>query len=1209
MNPLGFLRDILSQFSTAPGWTQLLAKATLLLAVAWVVHFSLARANPRWRTLLWRGVAVGLLLMVVWVPYLPGLAIRVPAPEPVATQGVATKSAAIEPVMTKAPSLDPRFATEREPTGHLRAVKGPHGVPAAVTRSTTRHAPVAAHPEAAGPVRPLAPPLSWPVTLLGVWALGVALLVFRLAVGCAGLKRLLRTSQVVSDELVAEVGRIATALGCRHAVQVRNSRRIAVPFMCGLRRPVLVLPERMCLPDYRRQLPGVIAHELAHVVSSDFAWNAAMQASAILLWFHPLAWRIGSAHRAACDAVCDAVAASHLGDAAAYCRTLAQVALQGAASFPALGLAMARTCDVRRRIAAIQRRVSAAALGRRAVFGVILAGLLASALLAGVRVAVAELPAQTTEGQSATSSAKVAGNNQPVKPEKLRTISMSAEAFGRLSVAEQRALLVRVFQRRLEQSHNLYYEVDESTKFYEGRNGERGNLRTHEREIRRRWRHWRLEDSFRVDQDTYKDPGDAEPSSSSSYGLNAAEGVFRNTDNDRNSNTPPHGQIQYPHPDDCSDRYIYWFDRKDPRPDPILGEYLFPYLIRHQDQFDIKSPIADGKVQLTVPWQPGWTTKPGGKREYILDPEKGFLPVRCDSRWDEAAEAGGKPHWRIEKLAVEESRLVGDVWMPTRLTDETAASPVPDLVDISEMKVSRIEFGAVKPADLFVPFTSGMQIRDTIEGVTYVTDAQGNAVAPKFEPYEWTHDPPQGSSKRAAAAGGVNALSMASRFSPADRKRLDAEKKAFEDKNDLQKTAFATALKVMRSSAPLDERIEAGLKVLRTYPTSIDNDFKPWASVIRELIEIGKPAVPKLTAELDRTEKDKMLRDLGFVLRGIGDPHAAPALIRAIPRMANPSGSDDGFSIDGDPKLGQFMREHDSQNRGRPGQSAAGSVGFFYGRPIYEIMPALEKLVGGIGGWREFRFVFVETGSARVRFQRRLFLELAERWADWWSKNWPKYVKNKEEAQLDQTAKVLEVYSRSLSAALRQPGRSGFPCGPSVVLEGGSQDGWTPSFDEHPADAFRDLDTGRLPNPPPDLVKTSSGHEPSKQLLAWAEGEGVNLVTVKIKASDGKWYYAFRPLGMKVWRIENSRFANLEKELHESRQLLLPAPWQGLLAPIDEKTGLYDDKLTASFLFITKEGTCGALQIVPPLSGEFGANGYSSAGLHCTFIYEKDTER
>ena len=66
MNPLGFLSDILARFSAAPAWAQLLTKATLLLAVAWLVHFSLARANPRWRTLLWRGVAGSLGLMAVW---------------------------------------------------------------------------------------------------------------------------------------------------------------------------------------------------------------------------------------------------------------------------------------------------------------------------------------------------------------------------------------------------------------------------------------------------------------------------------------------------------------------------------------------------------------------------------------------------------------------------------------------------------------------------------------------------------------------------------------------------------------------------------------------------------------------------------------------------------------------------------------------------------------------------------------------------------------------------------------------------------------------------------------------------------------------------------------------------------------------------------------------------------------------------------------
>ena len=118
----------------------------------------------------------------------------------------------------------------------------------------------------------------------------------------------------------------------------------------------------------------------------------------------------------------------------------------------------------------------------------------------------------------------------------------------------------------------------------------------------------------------------------------------------------------------------------------------------------------------------------------------------------------------------------------------------------------------------------------------------------------------------------------------------------------------------------------------------------------------------------------------------------------------------------------------------------------------------------------------------------------------------------------------------------------------------------------------------RLPNPPANLVKNLRGHEPSSDLLAWAEREGVDLINIKIKSSDGKWFNAFKPLGMKVWRIENTRFDGIETELRKSQQLKLPAPWEGPLAQIDEKSGQYDAKLTASFL-ITKEGTCGAIQI------------------------------
>ena len=127
--------------------------------------------------------------------------------------------------------------------------------------------------------------------------------------------------------------------------------------------------------------------------------------------------------------------------------------------------------------------------------------------------------------------------------------------------------------------------------------------------------------------------------------------------------------------------------------------------------------------------------------------------------------------------------------------------------------------------------------------------------------------------------------------------------------------------------------------------------------------------------------------------------------------------------------------------------------------------------------------------------------------------------------------------------------------------------------------AFLDLDSGRHPSPPQELIKGSFNGEPSKDLLAWAEQEGVDLITVKTKlAGSEKPVYAFKPLGMKVWRIDNARFDNLQNELSYGGKGKLGEPWNGLIAQVDEKTGTFDDTLTASYLFITKEGVCGAIR-------------------------------
>ncbi len=442
---------------------------------------------------------------------------------------------------------------------------------------------------------------------------------------------------------------------------------------------------------------------------------------------------------------------------------------------------------------------------------------------------------------------------------------MSVEEFSRISPAEQRALLVRTFQQRLEKMNNIYFEADEVTSWHDNHNGEVGSQRKDIPSFHRRYRHWRLGDSFREDTEMFENAASTKVSYRSSCANNAEQGVARNIQFAVKQERPPQGQIQYPICPTDNDLYVRWLSHSpEPATCPNPVEYLFPYLLEHQNEFEITMPTDGNLIQLSFPWKPSWAQQPGGKRVYLLDPKKDFLPVRCDSRHDDPPTANHHM-WRIENFAVEDSRLVGDVWMPIKLTESTAASPVPDRFTVSQVTVSRIECGAVKLADLFIPFPEGTRVvADVIKGATYVVDAQGHPNQVKFEA-NWWHKPPAGWSLHEPTD---NMRSWTSRFLPADRNRLEAERRVLEEKTSEQKDLSESALKVMRSSAPLYERVEAGLRVLRVYTISSGPslDKGSWASVIRELIEIGKPAVPRLVQELDRTERGLTLRALGFVL-------------------------------------------------------------------------------------------------------------------------------------------------------------------------------------------------------------------------------------------------------------------------------------------------------------------------------------------------------
>jgi hypothetical protein len=157
-----------------------------------------------------------------------------------------------------------------------------------------------------------------------------------------------------------------------------------------------------------------------------------------------------------------------------------------------------------------------------------------------------------------------------------------------------------------------------------------------------------------------------------------------------------------------------------------------------------------------------------------------------------------------------------------------------------------------------------------------------------------------------------------------------------------------------------------------------------WCTMMRELVAIGRDAVPQLCAELDRTTENRMLRRLGFAARAIGDPRAVPALIRAIPRTLLPSSSDYGLIV-ADGRLAEFMQKHDL----RDGQG--GGQYFDFGRPEREIIGALQKLTGESFDDSELFGLSRSEDPRRQWLQRRLFTRQARRWQAWWEARWREF--------------------------------------------------------------------------------------------------------------------------------------------------------------------------------------------------------------------------
>jgi beta-lactamase regulating signal transducer with metallopeptidase domain/tetratricopeptide (TPR) repeat protein len=199
-------------------------------------------------------------------------------------------------------------------------------MPLADTKPTVTH-PSGAKLEVAGP--PLAPPtpLTWQGIVFLVWAavvVAMGLLLLQRAIFVTGLVAQAQSpTQLMNDTFRFCCGQ----MGIKGKVSLKVSANTASPAVCGLFRPVILVPQNLALTLGSSRLRPVLLHELAHIRRGDLWINLVQTVLQIIYFYNPLLWLANSIIRRIREqAVDEAVQVAMGANASQYPQTLLDVA-------------------------------------------------------------------------------------------------------------------------------------------------------------------------------------------------------------------------------------------------------------------------------------------------------------------------------------------------------------------------------------------------------------------------------------------------------------------------------------------------------------------------------------------------------------------------------------------------------------------------------------------------------------------------------------------------------------------------------------------------------------------------------------------------------------------------------------------------------------------------------------------------------------------
>jgi hypothetical protein len=287
-----------------------------------------------------------------------------------------------------------------------------------------------------------------------------------------------------------------------------------------------------------------------------------------------------------------------------------------------------------------------------------------------------------------------------------------------LSPPEQRNFIAKVFEKRITQARNFRFTARQSFANRSWKDGTVGEPIPGVG-FRRLLNYHRYEHAYKLETQMFRyeeqDWASAVQVATSAYNLKSGEGraVFS-----RPAKSILSGRICTRNDRVVDDaRYVFWLSGEHPTP----GAYLFQMLLAQKEEWQIAVGSKANLIRLRCPWSPyeGWT----GEKDIELDCDRGLMPVFCKGR----SQSGD--NWRIENFEVFESKLVGDVFMPTRMRELVSGNVLgPNVVTAYDTDIMDMSAGDVKKEDADLVFPEGTEVVNEIEGTGYHVGPDGKPV-------------------------------------------------------------------------------------------------------------------------------------------------------------------------------------------------------------------------------------------------------------------------------------------------------------------------------------------------------------------------------------------------------------------------------------------------------------------------------------------------